>query len=178
MEPNIERIPSSGAAVLARLSRETFVETYAPLGNAEEVGRHVEQTFTERKVADAMNRPGSDFFWIVEEEEPIAFMKVNRKGAQTEPGLDDKLEIEQIYVRSSHQGRGLGRRLMDRAMELASEWGLAGIWLGVWENNPDAIAFYEHLGFTAVGEHMFRVGSEQHRDIILARGISSARPDR
>ncbi|CAM6209294.1 N-acetyltransferase domain-containing protein [Enterobacter intestinihominis] len=43
------------------------------------------------------------------------------------------------------------------------------VWLGVWEHNPRAISFYHKLGFTEVGEHIFQVGSDPQRDIIMKR---------
>jgi ribosomal protein S18 acetylase RimI-like enzyme len=41
----------------------------------------------------------------------------------------------------------------------------------VWERNPRAIAFYEKLGFAAVGEHEFRLGNDPQRDIVMARPV-------
>ena len=48
------------------------------------------------------------------------------------------------------------------------------VWLGVWEQNPRAISFYRKLGFTEVGEHIFQVGTDPQRDIIMKRstGVS------
>jgi hypothetical protein len=39
----------------------------------------------------------------------VGYLKVNLAGAQTEPGLDDGLEVEQVYLLDVHQGHGLGR---------------------------------------------------------------------
>ncbi len=45
------------------------------------------------------------------------------------------------------QGRGIGRRLMDVLLEHLKNRGSRGVHLGVGADNPNAIAFYEHLGF-------------------------------
>jgi ribosomal protein S18 acetylase RimI-like enzyme len=42
------------------------------------------------------------------------------------------------------------------------------LWLGVWEKNPNAIGFYERLGFKKVGTHAFRFGSEMQTDLLMA----------
>jgi ribosomal protein S18 acetylase RimI-like enzyme len=42
-------------------------------------------------------------------------------------------------------------------------------WLGVWEHNPRAIAFYRKWGFVEVGEHTFPVGDDPQRDLVLCR---------
>lgn len=98
---------------------------------------------------------------------PIGFLKVNRGGAQTEPDLDDGLEVEQIYVLASHHGRRLGGRLMEHAITTARQEGFPFIWLGVWENNRKALAVYEHLGFFVLGDHTFLFGDEEQRDLLM-----------
>jgi ribosomal protein S18 acetylase RimI-like enzyme len=46
------------------------------------------------------------------------------------------------------------------------------LWLGVWERNPKAIAFYRKHGFRVVGEHSFMLGRDQQRDLILAAQLN------
>lgn len=49
------------------------------------------------------------------------------------------------------QGRGLGRRLMDRLCEALAAGGSTGVHLGVSVANERATAFYRHLGFEELG---------------------------
>jgi ribosomal protein S18 acetylase RimI-like enzyme len=44
-------------------------------------------------------------------------------------------------------------------------------WLGVWERNPRAIAFYRKMGFAECGEHVFTLGHEPQRDVVMARKL-------
>jgi ribosomal protein S18 acetylase RimI-like enzyme len=44
-------------------------------------------------------------------------------------------------------------------------------WLGVWERNPRAISFYRKLGFMEVGDHIFPLGHDPQRDIIMVRSV-------
>ena len=53
--------------------------------------------------------------------------------------------------------------------EALQQRGSTTAWLGVWEHNPRAIAFYRKWGFTPVGEHCFAVGDDPQRDVILER---------
>ena len=46
------------------------------------------------------------------------------------------------------------------------------IWLGVWEQNPRAIAFYTKWGFVEVGAQTFRLGSDLQRDLVMARELA------
>jgi ribosomal protein S18 acetylase RimI-like enzyme len=51
------------------------------------------------------------------------------------------------------QGRGLGRRLMDRWLARMSEFGSPGVHLGVGALNARGRVFYEAYGFTLLEEN-------------------------
>ncbi|HEY0150529.1 MAG TPA: GNAT family protein [Longimicrobium sp.] len=56
-----------------------------------------------------------------------------------------------IGLLPGHRGRGLGRRLMEAAIEAAWGAGLERVELEVFASNARAIALYEKLGFVAEG---------------------------
>jgi hypothetical protein len=41
------------------------------------------------------------------------------------------------------------------------------MWLGVWERNARAQVFYRKWDFRTVGEHLFPLGSDLQRDILM-----------
>ncbi|KUI30184.1 ribosomal-protein-alanine acetyltransferase [Mycobacterium sp. IS-1742] len=57
-------------------------------------------------------------------------------------------EIHTIGVDPAHQGRGIGRRMLESLLEVA---GQCVIFLEVRTDNEPAIALYESVGFTRVG---------------------------
>jgi len=61
-------------------------------------------------------------------------------------GLD--CYLEELYVVPERRGRGLGRALMEAAMELARREGAAHMDLGTSEDDVAARALYESLGFS------------------------------
>ena len=65
---------------------------------------------------------------------------------------------------------------MNEVLRLARERAADHLWLGVWEHNPRAIAFYRKYGFREVGEHVFQLGRDPQRDLILVRSVSGG-PD-
>ena len=67
---------------------------------------------------------------------------------------------------------GGGAALMAAAMDLAQGWGADQVWLGVWEHNAKALAFYARWGFREVGEHHFTIGDQVDRDLILAKDLA------
>jgi ribosomal protein S18 acetylase RimI-like enzyme len=61
-------------------------------------------------------------------------------------GADD-CWLEDLFVESDARGSGLGRALVNAALEQAVERGCRRIELDVNESNAQALAFYESLGF-------------------------------
>lgn len=84
---------------------------------------------------------------------------------------DELLEIERIYIRNKFQKHGLGKCLLNKAMELALEYKKTKIWLGVWEKNENAIAFYRKKGFVQTGSHSFYMGDEEQVDFIMTKTL-------
>jgi ribosomal protein S18 acetylase RimI-like enzyme len=62
------------------------------------------------------------------------------------PGLE--CYLAELYVAPAKRGQGLGRALMEAAIELAREQGADGMDLGTGEQDSAARALYESLGFT------------------------------
>ena len=61
-------------------------------------------------------------------------------------------QIEAVRVASGQRGNGLGRRMIERAIEVAREQGCGLVQLTSDKRRPDAVRFYQSLGFTASHE--------------------------
>ncbi len=77
-------------------------------------------------------------------------------------------ELNRIYVTAEWQGRGVAQSLMKQALTDAARAGCDRLWLGVWEHNPKAMAFYKKHGFEIVGAQSFMLGQERQRDLVMA----------
>src|SRR5690606_34602987 len=84
-------------------------------------------------------------------------------------------EIQRLYVVSHWQGKGVAQSLMDECLQELHARGVDVVWLGVWEHNPRAISFYEKFAFVAVGEHVFALGTDPQRDIVMCREVGGGR---
>jgi ribosomal protein S18 acetylase RimI-like enzyme len=61
--------------------------------------------------------------------------------------------------------------LLNACEARARAWGADTLWLGVWEHNAKALAFYARNGFREVGEHVFQIGQQRDRDLLLAKEL-------
>ena len=84
---------------------------------------------------------------------------------------DQSLEIERIYIKSSFQKHGLGKFLINEAIKMAVELNKKEVWLGVWEKNDNAIAFYKRMGFIQTGIHTFVMGDEEQVDYTMTKSL-------
>jgi len=80
-------------------------------------------------------------------------------------------ELRRIYLLHRFQGLGIGKALMDRAIEHTRQLGRKRLLLGVYGKNHAAIRLYEKAGFTQIGERFFTVGSTTHHDAVMAREV-------
>ncbi|MDQ1142084.1 GNAT family N-acetyltransferase [Pedobacter agri] len=163
---------STDFKIIQEIGRETFYETFAS-GNTEEVMQQYLQTsFSAEKVKTELNHPNSLFFIAWDHQIPIGYLKVNMNDAQTELQESDSLEIERIYVKAHYHGKKVGQLLYDQAVEIAMKKMKKSIWLGVWEENPKAIRFYEKNGFVPFSRHIFKMGDEEQTDIMMRKIIA------
>jgi len=89
--------------------------------------------------------------------------------------FDDAGEIQRIYVDSNWHGKGVAQQLFEACLHAFDKRDINRIWLGVWEHNPRAIAFYKKYGFKEAGEKSFLLGSDRQRDIVMIHELSGDR---
>ncbi len=158
---------------MAALAERTFRDTFAATNTASDMDAYVRGAFSLQRVRFALADPDSSFFLAFADgaTEPGGYAKL-RTGAP-EPSVTgpDPIEIERLYVERDAIGHGLGSALMRACLEEAAVRGCKTVWLGVWEHNDRAIAFYERWGFVVVGSHVFQLGSDPQADLIMVKTL-------
>ena len=158
--------------VLQEIGIETFTDTFAAHNTPEDLKAYLDKAYNPEKLKEELSAEDSTFYLLYCEDEPAGYMKVNVDAALTEAMGADSLEVERIYIRPGFKRRGLGRFLIDKATEIAGAQGKNLIWLGVWENNVNAIAFYEKMGFVRTGSHSFFMGDDEQTDFIMSKVLN------
>lgn len=156
---------------LIKISEKTFDETFRADNSPENMAHYLETAFTVEKMTRELNNAESQFFFAMSDEKVAGYLKVNIGATQSESMGDDKLEVERIYIDQDYQKQGIGKVLMNLAIDIALENNKTAIWLGVWEKNPNAIGFYEKAGFVQTSSHSFFMGDEEQTDLIMVKVI-------
>lgn len=164
---HIEKITESALIELQKISVKTFSDTYGTLNTASNMKMYLESMFNLRQLRSELKNVNSEFYFLVQSDEVTGYLKVNIGNAQTEQQSKNALEIERIYVKSEFKRKGFGKALIDKALEVAKNQRVENIWLGVWEKNTYAIAFYKKVGFMEFDKHTFLLGDDHQTDIMM-----------
>ncbi|BCN29735.1 GNAT family N-acetyltransferase [Anaeromicropila herbilytica] len=149
------------------IGERTFYETFSDENATEDMESYLKENFSYEQLESEVNNQGSRFYIVEHNNNVVAYMKANFDTAQTEIGHDNSLEVQRIYILKEYKGKHIGKRLMEKAIELAKSNDLKYMWLGVWENNINAIKFYEKQGFEIFDSHIFKLGDDEQTDYLM-----------
>jgi len=167
----IRRASASDAPALAALAERTFRETFAAANTAADMQRHCEASYGEALQRAEIEDPERETWVAASDGSLVAFLQLRLPAPCPVNPEAAGAEIQRFYVDTAFHGRGLAHELMTLAIERAVASGAAVLWLGVWEHNPKAQAFYRKWDFVVVGEHTFRVGGDPQRDLLMRRTV-------
>ncbi|WP_121612473.1 GNAT family N-acetyltransferase [Mesobacillus foraminis] len=156
---------------LQEISYKTFNDTFKDQNSPENMDAYLKKAFNIKQLEKELSNRSTQFLFVYFNNEVAGYLKVNTNDAQSEEMGIESLEIERIYIKSKFQKLGLGKYLLNKAIEIAVEQNKKKIWLGVWERNENAIAFYKKMGFVQTGAHSFHMGDEAQTDFIMTKTL-------
>lgn len=157
--------------LLQEISIETFNDTFKDQNSPENMKDYLDKAFNTKQLEKELSNPSSEYFFIYHQQEVAGYLKVNMGDAQTEEMGENALEVERIYIKKDFQKHGLGKHMLHKAIDIAKKHHKNEIWLGVWEKNENAIAFYKRMGFVQKGAHSFYMGDEEQVDYIMTKTL-------
>jgi len=167
----IRRAMLEDARALATLAERTFRSTFGSFNTVEDTDIHCRSTYGETIQAQEISSAATVTLLTEEEGELIAFAQLRWMPPPACVPARDAGEIQRFYVRDDRHGMGVAQALMEACIGEFERRKCAAVWLGVWENNPKAMAFYRKAGFVEVGEHLFALGDDLQRDIVMCKSL-------
>jgi ribosomal protein S18 acetylase RimI-like enzyme len=156
------------AAGLADLAERTFRDTFATDDNHADMALHCTKNFGASIQRQEILAPNHVILLAEVDNQLAAFAQVRLNSPKACIAAKQPAELQRLYVEKAWHGRGVAHTLMPQVLATALQTGTDTIWLGVWEHNPRAIAFYRKYGFQVVGEHVFQFGNDPQRDLVMA----------
>lgn len=149
--------------------REAFGPPHNP---AELVDEYIASSITQPILETELQDSRSTFFLMVLPDGTlVGYAKLRKHVPPRRMKQRNAIEIQRIYLLQSQTGQGQGRALLQYCLDWARAQKYKAVWLGVWERNVRARAFYEKMGFEPLGFHYFQFGSERQRDLWLQKQL-------
>jgi ribosomal protein S18 acetylase RimI-like enzyme len=157
---------------LTEFGARTFYESFGADNTAEDMVKHLSSAWhpdlQRREILDE----SIDTLLARDTHGALAgFAQVRDKIAPEGVATTRPVELWRFYVDKPWQGRGLARALMGAVFERARARGGRELWLGVWERNERARAFYRKCGFEKMGQKIFVVGTDPQTDHVMVRPL-------
>lgn len=167
------------AEPLAALAAQSFRDAFASENSAEDIEAYVSESFSSERLRAELLDDKNTFLIAFSRKASAPDGYAKLRSGEPDPSVTgpDSIELHRLYVDRNAIGSGVGAALMRASFEAARRDGRKTLWLGVWEKNLRAIAFYERWGFETVGEHVFRLGSDDQTDLIMQRAVAPQEGD-
>lgn len=172
----VRRALPSDASVLAEFAARTFEATYTGDIPTEHIREHVKTSFGIAQQTRELNDPDTVTLLAHGDGILVAYAQLRRMPPEGIE-LERPAELQRFYVDRPAQGTGVARELMTAVHAAAREMGARNLWLGVWERNSRAIAFYRKIGFRQAGTTDFHVGTDRQTDLVLVVSVQPQAQD-
>ena len=167
----IRRGLPTDAAVLADLAARTFRETFGADNRPEDMVLHLAEAYGPAQQGRELADPGITTLLVQVEGQLAGYAQLRCGPVPPVITGASPIELWRFYVDRPWQGRGIAQALMQRVDEEAVGRGARTLWLGVWERNERAQAFYRKCGFADTGSQVFLVGTDPQTDRIMVRTL-------
>lgn len=155
------------------LAEKTFRDTFSEQNTRENMDAHCLASYHEEIQSREICSP--EYVTIVAEADGqlVAYAQLRWGTAPSCVSAFVPGEIQRLYVDKRFHGKGIAHDLMENCLRILKERDSDMAWLGVWEANPRAIAFYKKFNFNEVGDHVFPLGIDPQRDIIMTLSLEN-----
>jgi diamine N-acetyltransferase len=161
------------AELVADMSRQTFYDSFSRENSKEDMDRFMNEQFTKESLMKEVGAERNIFLLAYEGDEPVGYVRMRENNIPPELGTDQAIEVARIYAVQTAIGKGVGRVLMQKCIDIATEKKHHTIWLGVWEHNQRAIDFYTRWGFEIFADHEFILGNDVQKDWLMKKILHS-----
>jgi ribosomal protein S18 acetylase RimI-like enzyme len=170
--PGIRRAELSDALPLTELAERTFRDAFSADNRPSDMDLYCLQAFSEATQVAEIADPSIETLLVTDRDgASIGYAQLRDGPAPVDITGPAPIELARFYVERAWHGRGIAPRLMTAIIDAARARRAKTLWLGVWEHNVRAVAFYCKFGFVDVGAHEFRLGSDIQTDRLMARSL-------
>lgn len=161
----------SDNTLLAEFGAQTFSDSFGADNHPEDMRIYLSGAFSPEIQAAEIVDPSSVFLIAEIDGQMVGYARLLEGPAPDFIQAIRPVELVRIYASHTWIGRGIGSVLMQGCLDEAARRGCDTIWLGVWERNERAQAFYRRWGFSEAGQHSFLLGTDLQTDLVMSRSV-------
>jgi diamine N-acetyltransferase len=171
--PVVRRGEPADAAALAEFAARTFAEAFGSANRPENMEAHLASAYGVAQQRRELADPDCITVLMQSGDSLVAYAQIRRRLPPACVVGEGPVELHRFYVDRPWHGQGLAQRLMEAVHAAARDLGGRTLWLGVWERNPRAIAFYRKSGWHDTGATTFCVGPDRQTDRVMVTPVPS-----
>lgn len=146
---NIRRAIIGDIKAISEISIKTYVDAFGHTFTPEEL----EERLDKRSISFYNEVFDKDTILLAEEDgQIVGYIQYGNVTFKFEGVSNDDQEIQRLYVLESYQGKGIGKALMDTALQDPRLKNAPKIYLDVWDENAGALKLYKSYSFEEVGK--------------------------
>jgi GNAT superfamily N-acetyltransferase len=111
---------------------------------------YVNDLYNINHVQKELNEENTDYFFVLYDEKIIGILRIVYEVDPYYNHDESYVKLHRLYLDQTIQNKGIGRQLMNWLLQFIEEKGYPKIWLDAMEKQPQALHFYQKLGFEIV----------------------------
>ncbi|MCU0393975.1 MAG: GNAT family N-acetyltransferase [Thermoflexibacter sp.] len=139
--------------IIQDIANQTWYPTFQDILSVEQIKYMLEMMYSITSISEQVRQQGHIFLLAQEGTNNIGYASYETNYKDSE-----KTKIHKIYVLPTTQGKGVGKKLIQRIEEIAIQAGNSILTLNVNRNN-NAVRFYEKIGFAKIGTEDIDIGN-------------------
>lgn len=153
-------------ALLAELGSSTFYEAFGKFHAQSDLDAYTSKTYNLKAMEANLNASDISYFVAYNSSNDLGYIKLLHD-VKIDGLLGKTMELEKIYVRQEAYGSGVAGVLMQKAIDESKAAKCQNLFLGVWNENVRALAFYKKWGFEIFSTRTFQLGDTLCNDYLL-----------
>lgn len=150
----IKQASLSELVYVREIAMETWPVTFKDILTPEQINYMLQWMYAPEALKSQVLEKNHIFLLAKEEGKHLGFCSY-----ELNCNKDSKTKIHKIYILPDTQGKGIGRKLIDKVAQIAKEKGDTHLYLNVNRHNKSAIDFYCHIGFYEAFREVIDIGN-------------------
>lgn len=138
----------SDASALAEILVSSWKSAYSGLIPSDDLAKNTDISYRTEMFKKMLADPRGDFYIALDDAVPCGHIMFSKS---SDADLSDCAEIVAVYALQEYWGKGVGKVMMQTALEAIKEQGFKNTSLWVLKANLRARRFYEKFGFAPDG---------------------------